>query len=401
MDRIFVARLAGLAVFDPAGDRIGRIRDVVVALRGAQPPRVHGFVVEVQPRRRVFLPITRIISVEAGAVIFTGRLNLRRFEQRASETLAIGELLDRGVTHDGEPGTVLDLALENRPPDWRITKVAVRHGTRRRGQTVIADWSEVTGLEQPQPVQGAASLLAAFDTMRPADLANLLHELPDKRMAEVAAALADDRLADVLEELPDRDQVVVLGNLDAERAADVLAVMGPDDAADLLQDLPADQAESLLQLMIPEEAEPVRRLLDYPEETAGGMMTTEPVILPPNATVAEALAHIRNHEQPPAVAAQVFVSRSPTETPTGRYLGLVHFQRLLREPPSALLGGLVDPSLDPIRPEFSLPEVASYLATYNMVASPVVDGVGRLIGAVTVDDVLDHLLPEDWRERRD
>ncbi|GAA1021939.1 magnesium transporter [Acrocarpospora pleiomorpha] len=396
-----MARLAGLAVFDPAGDRIGRIRDVVVALRGAQPPRVHGFVVEVQPRRRVFLPITRIISVEVGAVIFTGRLNLRRFEQRASETLAIGELLDRGVTHDGEPGTVLDLAMEHHPPAWLITKVAVRHGTRRRGQTVISDWNQVSGLEQAQVDQGAASLLAAFETMRPADLANLLQELPDKRMAEVAAALNDDRLADVLEELPDRDQVVVLGNLDAERAADVLAEMGPDDAADLLQDLPTDQAETLLQLMIPEEADPVRRLLDYPEETAGGMMTTEPVILPPDATVAEALAHIRNREQTPSVAAQVFVSRPPTETPTGRYLGLVHFQRLLREPPSALLGGLVDPSLDPIRPEFTLPEVASYLATYNMVASPVVDGVGRLIGAVTVDDVLDHLLPEDWRERDD
>ncbi|WP_214109075.1 magnesium transporter MgtE N-terminal domain-containing protein [Acrocarpospora catenulata] len=398
MDRIFVARLAGLAVFDPAGDRIGRIRDVVVALRGRLPPRVHGLVVEVRPRRRVFLPITRIISVEAGAVIFTGRLNLRRFEQRDSETLAMGELLDRKVALAGDPATVLDLAMEHRPPDWLITKVAIRRGTRRRGETVIVDWDQVTGFETRPHEQGAASLLAAIDTMRPADLANLLHELPDKRMAEVAAALDDDRLADVLEELPERDQVVVLGNLAAERAADVLEEMGPDDAADLLQELPAEQAESLLQLMIPEEAEPVRRLLGYGEETAGGMMTTEPVILPPNATVAEALAHIRNPEQTPSVAAQVFVSRSPTETPTGRYLGLVHFQRLLREAPSTLIGSLLDTSLDPIRPDLTLPEVASYLATYNMMASPVVDGVGRLLGAVTVDDVLDHLLPEDWRE---
>ncbi len=393
-----MARLAGLAVFDPAGDRIGRIRDVVVALRGRLPPRVHGLVVEVRPRRRVFLPITRIISVEAGAVIFTGRLNLRRFEQRDSETLAMGELLDRKVALAGDPATVLDLAMEHRPPDWLITKVAIRRGTRRRGETVIVDWDQVTGFETRPHEQGAASLLAAIDTMRPADLANLLHELPDKRMAEVAAALDDDRLADVLEELPERDQVVVLGNLAAERAADVLEEMGPDDAADLLQELPAEQAESLLQLMIPEEAEPVRRLLGYGEETAGGMMTTEPVILPPNATVAEALAHIRNPEQTPSVAAQVFVSRSPTETPTGRYLGLVHFQRLLREAPSTLIGSLLDTSLDPIRPDLTLPEVASYLATYNMMASPVVDGVGRLLGAVTVDDVLDHLLPEDWRE---
>ncbi|WP_066371325.1 magnesium transporter MgtE N-terminal domain-containing protein [Herbidospora mongoliensis] len=402
MERIFVARLAGLAVFDPAGDKIGRIRDVVVALRGHLPPRVHGYVVEVQPRRRVFLPITRVISVEAGAVIFTGRLNLRRFEQRESETLAIGELLDLKITVDDVPGTVLDLAMEQpNPPDWLITKVAFRSGTRRRGETTVVDWGLVSGFEVAQKDQGALSLLAAFDAMRPADLAGVLQELPGKRMAEVAAALNDDRLADVLEELPERDQVTVLGNLDAERAADVLEHMGPDDAADLLQELPPEQAEALLALMIPEEADPVRRLLGYAEDTAGGMMTTEPVILPPNATVAEALARLRNREQPPSIAAQVFVSRPPTETPTGRYLGMAHIQRLLREPSFTLIGSLVDGSVDPIRPEFSLPEVASYLATYNLVAAPVIDEDGRLIGAVTVDDVLDHLLPEDWRKRHD
>jgi CBS domain-containing protein len=402
VDRIFVARLAGLAVFDPAGDQIGRIRDVVIALRGVVPPRVHGFVVEVQPRRRVFLPVTRITSIEAGAVIFTGKLNMRRFEQRDSETLAIGQMLDLSVQHEGERVTVLDLAMEQtRPSEWLITKVAIRRGTRRRGQTVIVDWDEVTGFGVVQKDQGAANLLAAFETMRPADLANVLHELPDKRMAEVAAALDDDRLADVLEELPERDQVAVLSQLDAERAADVLEEMGPDDAADLLQELPNDQAETLLRLMIPEEAAPVRRLLTYEEDTAGGMMTTEPVVLPPNATVAEALAHIRQREQTPAVAAQVYVSRPPTETPTGRFLGVAHFQRLLREPPSTLLGAVVDITLDPIRPDFTLPEVASYLATYNLVAIPVVDELGRLVGAVTVDDVLDHMLPEDWRERND
>ncbi|WP_210158906.1 magnesium transporter MgtE N-terminal domain-containing protein [Microbispora oryzae] len=400
MDRIFVARLAGLAVFDPAGDQIGRIRDVVVSLRGPLPPRVHGFVVEVQPRRRVFLPITRITSIEARAAIFTGKLNMRRFEQRDTETLAIGELLDLAVEFKGERVTVQDLALEQpRPSDWLITKVAVRRGSRRRGETLIVDWDEVGGFDVVQKDQGAANLLAAFATVRPADLANMLHELPSKRMAEVAAALDDNRLADVLEELPERDQVLVLSRLHRERAADVLEEMSPDDAADLLQELPAEQAEGLLRLMMPEEAAPVRRLLTYGEDTAGGMMTNEPVILPPTSTVAEALAHIRQQEQTPAVAAQVFVARPPTETPTGRYLGVAHFQRLLREPPSTLLGSVIDNSVDPIRPEHTVAEVAAYLATYNLVAVPVVDELGRLLGAVTVDDVLDHMLPEDWRER--
>ncbi|GAB3907494.1 hypothetical protein GCM10027612_80690 [Microbispora bryophytorum subsp. camponoti] len=295
-----MARLAGLAVFDPAGDQIGRIRDVVVSLRGPMLPRVHGFVVEVQPRRRVFLPITRITSIEARALIFTGKLNMRRFECRDAETLAIGEMLDRTVTYKGERVTVQDLAMEQpRPSDWLITKVAVRRGTRRRGETLIVDWDEITGFAGIQKDQGAANLLAAFEALRPADLANMLHELPTKRMAEVAAALDDDRLADVLEELPERDQVLVLSRLHRERAADVLEEMSPDDAADLLQELPAEQAEGLLRLMVPEEAAPVRRLLTYGEFTAGGMMTTEPVVLPPTSTVAEALAHIRQEERPP------------------------------------------------------------------------------------------------------
>ncbi|HWB65709.1 MAG TPA: CBS domain-containing protein, partial [Mycobacteriales bacterium] len=129
------------------------------------------------------------------------------------------------------------------------------------------------------------------------------------------------------------------------------------------------------------------------------MMTSEPVILPPDATVAEALARVRDPELSPALAAQVYVCRPPTETPTGKYVGIAHIQRLLREPPSALVSGVVDTQPDPLGPDCSLAEVTAHLATYNMVAVPVVDDADHLLGAVTVDDVLDHLLPRDWRER--
>ncbi|MFG1700747.1 magnesium transporter MgtE N-terminal domain-containing protein [Nonomuraea sp. NPDC049309] len=396
--KIFVARLPGTPVFDPAGDQIGRVRDVVVGLRIARRPTVHGFVVEVQPRRRVFLPITRVRRIEAGAVVFTGKLNMRRFEQRTTETLVIGEMLDLTVTVDGEPMTVYDVAMEEiKPSVWEITKVAVYR--RKRRDPRIVDWDEVSGFDTLQKDQGAAGLIAAFESLRAADMASALHGLPSKRRLEIARALNDTRLADVLEELPPDDRIGILSVLPPERAAVVLEEMGPDDAADLLHDLPEEQAAQLLGLMEPGEAAPVRRLLTYPETSAGGVMTSEPVILPPTATVAEALAHIRQQDLTPAVAAQVYVTRPPTETPTGTYLGVAHFQRLLREPPSTLLGGALDPSIDPIKPEFTLREVTYYLANYNLVAAPVVDELGRLVGAVTVDDVLDHMLPEDWRER--
>jgi Mg/Co/Ni transporter MgtE len=139
--------------------------------------------------------------------------------------------------------------------------------------------------------------------------------------------------------------------------------------------------------------------MSYAEETAGGMMTPEPVILGPDATVADALAHVRHPDLPVSLAAMVYVCRQPLETPTGKLLGCAHVQRLLREPPSSLAAAAVDSALDALRPDATIDQVASYLATYNLVAAPVVDDGGRLLGAVTVDDLLDHMLPENWRDQ--
>lgn len=404
--RVYVARLAGLPVYDPNGDQVGKVRDVVVMLRhDAQPPRVLGLVLEVYTRRRIFLPMTRVTSVDAGHVTTTGLVNMRRFEQRPTEVLVLGELLDKTVTirETGTSAVVFDAAMEQwRTRDWVLSKVAVAEGAkrfRRRGQTHVLDWSEVTGFAVIEEGQGATHLLAAFETMKPADLAAVLHELSSKRRSEIAGALDDERLADVLEELPEDDQVEILASLDTERAADVLEEMSPDDAADLIAELPSDTAERLLTLMEPDEANDVRRLLTYSERTAGGLMTSEPVILAADATVADALAHVRNADLSPALAAMIYVCRPPLETPTGRFIGVGHIQRLLREPPSALVSGVVDTDLDGLRADDGLQAVSKYLATYNLVAAPVVDEEGRLLGAVTVDDVLDHLLPEDWREQ--
>jgi CBS domain-containing protein len=404
--RVFIARLAGLLVYDPNGDQVGKVRDVVVATRyDDKQPRVNGLVVEVLGRRRIFVPMTRVTNVDWGQVITTGLVNMRRFERRSTETLVLAELLDRTVTliEGGQQVTVFDIAMEQgRTRDWTLSRVAVHFGSKRfgrKGQTKVLEWSEVGGLASQESPQGATHLLAALDEMRPADLANVIHELSPKRRGEIAAALDDERLADVLEELPEDDQVEILGQLESERAADVLEEMDPDDAADLIAELPPETAEALLMLMDPDEADDVRRLLTYEEHTAGGLMTTDPVILPPDATVAEALARIRNIELAPSLAAMVYVCRPPLETPTGRFLGVGHFQRLLREPPSALVSGVIDNDIEPLRADAPLEEVTRLLAYYNLVASPVVDDAGHLLGVVTVDDVVDHLLPENWREQ--
>ncbi|MDT0202085.1 magnesium transporter MgtE N-terminal domain-containing protein [Nocardioides sp. AE5] len=403
--RIFVARLVGLPIFDPQGDQVGKVRDLVVSVRSeTSAPRVLGLVAEVFGRRRIFVPMTRVTNIDAGQVYTTGLLNMRRFEQRPTETLVIGEMLDRTAKVIGSDisGAVYDVAMEQaRNRDWVLSRVAIMepgHGLRRRGQTHVLEWQEVTGLTRQQETQAATQLLAKLNEMRPADAATVIHDLPRERRAAVVTELDDERLADVLEELPDEDQVEILQYLDNERAADVLEEMSPDDAADLIADLAPETAAELLELMEPSDAEDVKRLMSYADDTAGAMMTVEPVILPPDATIADALAHVRNPELTTSLAALVYVCRPPLEPPTGRLIGVAHIQKLLREPPSTLVAGALDTTLDPLRPDMGMDQVAAHMATYNLVAAPVVDEDGRLLGAVTVDDLLDHMLPENWRE---
>lgn len=383
---------------------MGRVRDFVVSLFSEQrPPHVLGVLVEVPPRRRIFLPIGRVRSFAANQVVVSGLVNLRRFEKRRSETLVIGELLDRAVKlrEDGGKANIVDVAIEKNPSrDWDITKLYVKQGGgfRRKGQSFIVGWDEVTGLHRGVKGQGTEALLASVDALRPPDVASMLQDLPDSRRQEVAASLEDARLAQVLGELNEENAASILSGLDLERAADVLEEMDPDDATDLVLELPLSQRTSLLQRMEDEEADDIRLLLRYDEDSAGGLMTTEPVIVGPDATIADALARVRDYALPPSLAAQVYVVRPPLESPTGQFLGSAHIQALLREPPSQLVSSVIDSELEPIRPQTPLGEVARYFATYNLVAVAVVDDSDHLLGAVTVDDLVDHMLPEDWRD---
>jgi Mg/Co/Ni transporter MgtE len=409
VNRVFAAALAGLPVFGPDGEQIGRVRDLVAGLRiGSATPRVLGIVIELATRRRIFVSMLRVTSIEPNAItLSTGSVNLRAFNQRPNEVLVLGQLLDARVQvlERATPAVVVDAGMaQTRTRDWVINRLAVRGRSRRlgrRGPVELLRFEEVTGLgavELGSKPQDTGALLAVFDTMRAVEVAGALRELPAKRRDEVADALDDERLADVVEELPEDDRKDVLAHLAEERAADILEAMDPDDAADLLGELAEGEKDRLLELMEPAESAPVRRLLEYSSDTAGGLMTPEPIALAPDATVAEALARVRNVDITPALASMVFVCRPPSATPTGRYLGCVHFQRLLREPPSELVAGALDTDLTTLSPTAPLGEVTRYFAAYNLVCGPVVDSEGHLLGAVTVDDVLDHLLPEGWRE---
>jgi CBS domain-containing protein len=392
---IYVSRITRLPLVGADGADVGRVVDVVLGL-GGQPPRVNGFVVAVQ-RRRVFVGAGRVGEIESdGLRLRRGSVNLRQFELRAGEGLVVGELFGKRL----RDARVVDLGLAPAPEPfaWEVATVALGGGRRvpglRRTPEVI-DWSEAGELfADSRPVDRQA---AALGGLHPAEMATAITRLPLGRRRVLAEALEDERLADLLEELSEDEQVRLVEGLDRDRLARVLDEMEADDAADLLGEFSASLQDELLGAMDPDEAAPVRRLLSYAPDTAGGLMTPEPIILAPHATVAEALARVRDPDLPVPLASQVFVCQPPLETPTGRYLGVVGVQRLLREAPSKPVGRCVDEDWDPLNASASDKEVAGALAAYDVVALPVTDDAGRLVGAVTIDDVLDHILPAGWR----
>lgn len=404
-----MGRLAGRGVFDPVGDQIGKVRDVLVVYRATASPRVVGLIVEIPGKRRVFVPISRVTSIGSGQVITTGLINIRRFEQRRGETRMIAEMIGMRMTLNpekpsGTPQTVVveDAAIERtRSGEWVVSELFVRLpkvGTGfGRGPARTVRWVDLQRPATPHESHSAELLVQTLVDLKPADLAASLLELPKNRLVQVLEELGDGRVADALEEMSEADQLSILTLMRADRTADVLDHMEADDAADLIAALPTAQGEELLDLMEPEEAEDVRRLLEYDPDTAGGLMSPAPIILAAEASVAEALAMIRRAEIPPAMASAVYVTHPPYETPTGEYLGMAHFQRMLRFPPHERLSALLDTEIEAVPVTASTAEVSRRLASYDLVALPVVDDQQRLVGVVTVDDVLDHLLPDDWR----
>lgn len=401
-----------MVVLGPDGDYVGRVRDMVLSIVEERITAL-GVVLELASKRKIFLPMLRIATISTGDITMnTTSVNVKPFQPRSGEVSLMDDLIGAKV-HTDDPehpelhGTaveILDVEMErNRARDWRIRRVAVAQRSRlgRRTRSAIIPLAHIQGLHASGTgtINPDAELLASFSSMRNADVANILHDLPEQRRVKIARELDDERLADVLAELPDDYQADILSHLTIERAADVLEEMDPDDAADVLAELPGDTSDVLLELMDPEESAPVRRLMDFSPDTVGALMTPEPIILLPQATVAEALAHARNPELPPSLSSIVFVARPPQATPTGHYLGCVHLQKLLREPPSTQIGGILDLELPALYADDTQETAARYFATYNLVCGPVLDHDGHLLGAVAVDDLLDHLLPEDWREQ--
>ena len=399
---IWAFRIMRLPLRDAGGAPIGRVQDIV-AVPGApgEEPRVTGFVAESQ-RRRIFVNANRLADVQGdGLRLRSWDVDLNPFKSRPGEVLVGRDVIDQRVGEE----TVSDVAL--RPVDdpkgggkaWHIAKVrlARRNLLRRKPSFRLVDVDEVAGLFPK--ISAIAAEAARLRDLHPIEVAEVIRNMPLAQRRQLAAAMDDERLADLLEELPEPEQIRLIEGLDLDRLVDVLDEMEYDDLADLLGEMSGEQRGRILAAMDADDADVVRRLLSYEEATAGGMMTPEVIVLGPTATVAEALANIREPDWVVSIAAQVFVCHAPFKAPTGKLLGTAHFQRLLREQPSTELRSCVaeDPVVGPDTPDT---DVAEVLASYDMLAVAVCDPAGSLLGAVTVDDVLDRQLGVGWRQRQ-
>ena len=397
---VFTSRLSGRQLVGSDDVAFGRIRDVVILpAAGGDPPWVLGLVVTLH-RRQIFVNLGQVdeISID-GAHLRGATVDMRRFSRRAGEILA-SELYGQRA---GD-GRVMDVGIaesRHRRGGWEVSVLAISQGRGlARGLGLRHDSAAIVPWDKHPELFKAGALaeqLVQLRGMHPTDLASAVERMPDVRRRQLVDALQDEELADMLEELPEQDQVRLLTGLGLERGADVVEEMEPDDAADLLAEMPPEQRERLLAAMETVQAADLRRLLRYDATTAGGLMTSHPLIVPPDARVAEVLALIRVPERAVTTAAQVYVCEPPSITPTGRYLGTIGFQALLRHPPASTVGECIEKG-EFVRPELPEQEVARRMAAYNLIGVAVCDEDGRLLGAITVDDVLDRVLPPGWRK---
>lgn len=410
---LYLSQVIGRPVRDRNDEPIGKVADLIVAVGDRYPP-VTGLVVETD-RRRIFLPWTSVDRLdESGAKLSSLTVDLAKFHQRPDEILLRADLMDKQIVDiDGRKVVrVNDLRLDE--VDGALHLVAVDVGAagllRRLGvegglRTIARnlhvavpekyiDWEDVDPVETSIASIKLRVPHAGLAELHPADLATIIDQLAPRDRAGVLASLRDDAVADAIEEMEPETQVEVLEDLEPGRAADILEEMSPDDAADLVADLSQTARDEIFALMEKDEKDEVQELLGYPEDSAGGIMTTEFVAVPAHLTAAETIDVLRQLEPNAETIYYVYVTDDD-----GRLAGVLSLRDLIVSAPDTRIGDVMIREPVAVGVLADQDEVAEVVAHYNLLAVPVIDEDGRLAGIVTVDDALDTVLPTAWKRR--
>ena len=405
---LHLSAVAGSRLLDAAGDSLGRVQDVIVRLdTGEKLPPVTGLKARIGGRE-LFVPAERIATLEpACARLSTTKLDVGQFERRPGEVLLRADVLGHSLIYVQTAQLVRAQEVELQCVDgrWRVVgidpswRARLRRVLPRRRRVHEAE-HEYIGWDELEPFVGhvpsARLKLRRIARLHPAQIADLVEAATHEEGEEIMEAVGHDREleADVFEELDDEHQIEFLRERSDAEVAAVLAEMNPDDAADLLLQLEQERRLPVLELMPPAQRRKIRVLLGYNPETAGGLMTPDFLALPSPTTVTEALAAVRRSELTPELLYVIFATDA-----AGTLAGALSIVELCRADPSAQLAGLVQEGYPSVPPDADVPEIARVMTDYNLISLPVVDGDGRVIGTLTVDDVLELTLPSDWRRR--
>jgi magnesium transporter len=416
-----ISRTIGAPVYGRADELVGRLDDVVARVQepgDERFPPLTGLVVHVGGfnGHDVFVPWDHVQELRArGVRLSSSRLDLRPFERRDGELLVAGDVLDKQVV-DVRGRRVVRVNDVHLAPDpraargWRVAAAdvgagsflarvvpkAMAEGVRRRFPTLVIPWDQVEFFASDVPGVQLRVDHSNLARLHPADIAELIEDLSYKQGEEVLAALDEPTAADVVENLPSELQSAVLTTLDDEKAGDILDEMDPDVAADILAELPAEEAQDLLEAMEPDEAADVSELMGHAPDTAGGLMTTDFVIMPVGLTVGEAVERLRREEELPDFIPFVYVVDSEAAP---RLAGTVTLRDLVLAQPEQPLAEIMKPEPLTVPPAETASEAADQMAHYDLIALPVVDEQGWLQGIITIDDALDVLLPEEDKQR--
>ncbi|HEX3736043.1 MAG TPA: CBS domain-containing protein [Solirubrobacterales bacterium] len=406
---LHLSLILGAALRDADGTRLGRVDDLIVRLGGAGYPPITGFLATIAGRHS-YVPAERVAALAPGAVTLAkAKLDLRPFSRRPDEVLLRHDVLDHQLINVEGARLVRANEVELARLDgwWRVVGVdtGARGGLRRLLPKALAgrvatgdfvDWASLEPFSGDVPAMRMRVLHPKLAKLHPAQIADLVEAASHDEGEEIMQALGGDEEleADVFEELDSRHQLEFVEQRSDEEVAALLARMAPDDAADLVAELAEERREAVIDHLAPGARRKVRALLGFDPAEAGGLMSPDFVSVYRQANVADALERVRRSRLPDEILSTVWVMDA-----RHRFLGAVALATLVRADPEA---GVVDVDvqyLPHLRPDADFEEVTRLMADYNLTAAAVVDEEERMIGVVTVDDVLEVLLPKGWRRR--
>ena len=410
----YISKLIGRPVADIDGETIGKLNDLLANYQGEIPhPKIVALEVK-KGHNSIMVPIEDVTVLIAPAVSLNKkRMNLKNYEPYPGDLYLVRDVLDKQIidTNGVRVVRVNDLELARVDGEVYVANVDIsgagllrRLGlialSHRLGKTAgrralpgIISWDDVELISGDQPMRLKVPT-EKFTEIHPADLAEILSDLSRQDGQEFLESLDLETLADTLEEVEPDFQASLVAGMPNEWVADVLEEMEPDEAADLLSELPEDRSQELLDLMQDDEAEDVRKLLTFPEDSAGGIMTTEYVDVVPTLSAEEVMQVLREKGEEAETIYYIYVTDQEN-----RLQGVFSLRELVLAKPSALVSEFMEKRVITVHLEDTQDDCAQAISKYDLIAVPVVDDEKKLHGIVTADDALDKIIPTAWKKR--